>query len=222
MKNNKTYVLTYLFTLIGGVLLTIFHSRADILELIIILIGILFLLPSIFSIIGGLVSFHYFRKNGGKRYNWLPLIPAVAGIIFGMILMIRPDIFKNYLIITFGILLILCGLIQLFNHFSNKGLIKISGYYLIIPSLTTLFGIFILILGPEKIGNIVTFWTGIALICYSINGLIGDFHKAYNNKHKKHDETSHEILLSETTEFKQENQADELKENSSMNRDLSE
>ena len=172
MKNNKTFLFTYILTLIGGVLLTFFNSHANIFDFIITIIGILFLIPSIFTIIGNILSIRLSKKSH-YVLNWLALIPSFGGVIFGSILMIMPDVFKNYLIISFGFLLIVCGFIQLFNLLSGIQQLKTSLFYLIVPSLTFLCGTFILILGPDKIESIVTLATGIVLICYSINGLIG-------------------------------------------------
>lgn len=175
MKSNKSYIITYLFALIGGILLCIFHSRTNIFDWIIIIIGELFLIPSILSI----VSYFLPRKKGQaiRKTNWVTLIPAIGGVIFGALLMTMPETFTTSLIITFGIVLIICGLAQLFFMMSGMNSLKISPFYLIVPSLTLLSGIFILIIGPSQIGSYVTLLTGIVLICYAANGFIGYFHK---------------------------------------------
>ena len=197
MKTNKSFIFTYILTLIGGLLLAVFNSHANIFEFIIIIIGILFLIPGIFTIIGSILSIRLSDKRL-QTLNWLALIPSFGGVIFGSILMIMPNIFKNYLIITFGILLVVFGFIQLFNFLSGMRQLKISALYLIVPSLTLLCGAFILILGPEKIESIVTLATGIVLICYSINGLIAYYTK--KSILKKHQSTTPKTKASNTAE----------------------
>lgn len=175
MRSNKSYIITYLFALAGGILLTIFHSKTNIFDWIIITIGILFLIPSILTIVGYFVPSKKSYPN--RKPNWITLIPAIGGVIFGTLLMVMPGTFTTYLIVTFGIVLIICGLAQLFFMMSGMRSLKISPYYLIVPSLTLLSGVFILILGPAKIESYVTLMTGIVLICYAVNGFIGYFHR---------------------------------------------
>lgn len=177
---SKTYLLTYLFTLLGGILLVMLNSRADLWNWIVIVIGALFFVPSVLAVINAFL--HSVAKNeyGQKqRKPWLLMIPAIGGVILGIFMIIIPDFFINYLIIAFALVLVACGGLQLYNLLPRMRTLRISPYFLIAPVLTLLLGVVILVIGTEKIKNIAAILTGIMLILYSVNGFIGYYHREH-------------------------------------------
>lgn len=172
--NNKNYIYTYLFTLIGGVLLIILHSRKQIFEAMCIIIGVAFLVVGILSILSAVFISSKARQAGAKRSPAL-IIVSGASFILGLLMVIVPTFFVNYLVYTMGILMFLCGIIQLMNFMPGLGSLGFSYYFLIMPALSILTGILVFVIGADKILNSLALVTGIVLTLYSINGFIGYF-----------------------------------------------
>lgn len=169
---TKTYLWTYLFILIGGILLIIFHSRANIFEGIIYIIATLFVIPSLISLFN-VCHLSKSQKESGVRRPWILLIPTVGALIFGILLFSMPGFFTKYLIYTFGVIMLICGIIQIF--FITVGIrLSNSDYWILsIPVLTFACGVAIIVAGPERVSSFVTIFTGIVLTIYSLNGFIG-------------------------------------------------
>lgn len=172
---ERTFLITYLSSFIIGILLLLFYNSARIFETIIMIVGFLILIPSL----GAGISIFLPSKRGVKGLvgfeSWVVLLSSIAGAIFGLLLLCMPDFFTSYLIYTFGIILILCGVIQLSRLATALKVYAISTWYLFIPIVTIIAGIVIIILGPEKIQHLVTIITGVFLLCYSVNGFVGWF-----------------------------------------------
>ncbi len=173
MKTNRNYLLTYIFTLIIGVLLLVFTGRTNLFEIIVVIIGILFIIPSLVLLFMG---FQGRKGPDGQRVSrpWYLGVSSVGGLIFGILLVVMPGFFANYLIYTMSILLILVGVAQLINLTSaSTDVGGMSGLWFIMPWLTIAGGVTMIIIGPEKIADAVTIITGVLLVLYSINGLLG-------------------------------------------------
>ena len=107
---TKPYFLTYLSALIVGVLLLVFTGKADIFRWMVIIIGILFLLPSLWVIISGATGS---KKNGvrteyatdatggnndaRRSHNVFLTVIGVCGLVFGVILLSMSGFFAQYI-----------------------------------------------------------------------------------------------------------------------------
>lgn len=175
--NNKTYVYTYLFTLIGGVLLLVLHSRADLFDGIAIIIGIVFLVLGILNLVGNLFISSEARAAGVRRSPSLIFVSAGA-FILGLLMVIVPHFFVAYLVYMFGIILIVCGVMQVMNFTPNRRSLGFSFWWFSTPVLSIIAGVVVICLGADRILNILAILTGIVLIVYSLNGFLGYFSRA--------------------------------------------
>ncbi|MBD5230682.1 MAG: hypothetical protein HDS66_00725 [Bacteroidales bacterium] len=180
--NNKSYLYSYLLTLIGGVLLVVMQGRENLFQAIAIIVGLLFLIPGIATL------FRVFfpskvAKMAGERPGAGLVVVAAASTIFGIILVVAPHLFVNFMVYAFGTLLIICGLVQLFNFLPGLSNLGLPKWYLATPILSVLIGILIMVIGADKILNILALITGIVLIVYSVNGLIGFTDRSKRVKH---------------------------------------
>ena len=174
--NNKNYIYTYLFTLIAGVLLIILHNRAQIFEAISIILGICFLVLGILSLMSSVFISNKAKEAGAKRSPALIIVSA-ASFILGLLMVVAPNFFVNYLVYAFGVILLICGIIQLCNFMPHMGGLGFSKLFLIAPILCMFAGILVFVIGAEKILNSLALLTGIVLAVYSINGFIGYFNR---------------------------------------------
>ena len=170
--NNKSYLYSYLLTLIGGVVLVIMRGRANLFEAITIIVGILFLIPGLMSLIRVIFPPKAAKLAGEKPSVGL-IIVAAAAIIFGILLIAAPHLFVNFIVYAFGALLIICGVVQLLNFIPSMGNLGFPKWYLATPVLSLCIGILIMIIGAEKILDVLALVTGIVLIVYGLNGLAG-------------------------------------------------
>ncbi len=173
MKTNRNYLWTYAVTLVIGVLLLVFTGRTNLFEIIVIIIGALFILPSLVLLFVGLQG----RKDAeGRRQSlpWYMGVTAVGGLIFGILLVCMPGFFASYLIYTMSILLILVGVGQIVNLSAESNDVGgMSGVWYIMPWLTIAGGVAMIIIGPERIADAVTIITGVLMVLYSLNGFLG-------------------------------------------------
>lgn len=172
--NNKSFIYTYLFTLIGGVLLIILHGRDKIFEGMCIILGIGFLVLGVLSLLSAIFISNKARAAGAKRSPAL-IIVSGASFILGLLMVIVPDFFVQYLVYAMGVLLVLCGVIQLCNFMPNIRGLGFSGLFLAAPIACLATGILIFVIGAEKILNVLALLTGIVLVVYSVNGFLGYF-----------------------------------------------
>lgn len=172
--NNKSFIYTYLFTLIAGVLLIVLHGREKIFEGMCIILGIGFLVLGILSLLSAVFISDKARQAGIKRSPVL-IIVSGASFILGLLMVMAPAFFVNYLIYAMGALLVLCGVIQLCNFMPDIRTLGLSGWFLTAPVLSIGFGVAVFVIGAEKILNVLALVTGIVLVVYSINGFFGYF-----------------------------------------------
>ena len=169
MKTDKSYLWIYFFSLAAGILLLLFAGSANLLSTIVIILGILLLLPSAGSLIVSL--FPKKDETGVRHYKWYYMLSSLCGILFGVLLVAMPAFFAGYIIYTFGVILLLCGIVQIIM-LARGGRQTIAWFY-ITPLLTLIGGVVIIIIGPGGVTKIINIVNGIILLCYSLNGLFG-------------------------------------------------
>ncbi len=171
MKNTQ-YILSYIFTLIIGVLLIVYFNKTNIFEIIVVVIGVCFIIPSLTGIFMG---FSGKKQADGTRTPrpWYVGTSAIAGLVAGVLLVAMPDFFVKYLVYTFAVIMIFAGIIQiLFLSAEGRDINGMPNGWYIVPWLTVAAGVVILLLGPDRILSALTLVTGIVLTIYSINGLL--------------------------------------------------
>lgn len=181
---SRNVLLIYLFALVGGILLMILHDRAQLFEGIVVAAGILFIVPCSYILLSWVISYRHNRHNAVtqaeeidrrtmRSQQGLVLVPVLGGIAFGILLVSNPTFFVNYLIYTFGVVMILCGLAQLAFTIPGMRLLAVNRWWLLPPLLVTAIGVTVFILGPDEVKNIITLLTGIVLATFGVEGFIG-------------------------------------------------
>lgn len=169
MKNEKSTLITNLFVFIAGILLIILHNRVDIMEYIVVILGLMFLFPSVVSLI---VVIFQRRQGRNTGYSYAGIIPAIGGIIFGMFLVVRPDIFVGIMVYMLAAILILGGLYQILFLAMGSQYVRMPLWLYIFPVLMVIAGVVIIFTDLHTLENMVVLITGIALVCFSVNSLL--------------------------------------------------
>lgn len=170
---SKSYILTYVCALAVGILLLAFSNSTGLFSGIVLTIGILFIAASLIGGINALRIPAVYDERGriSSRHTLLKssmLVPAAAGLIFGILLVSMPDFFARFIIYTFAAILILLGVAQLMLCSASR----IGGWSLLVPGLTIAAGIACIIVGHENVDKTMAIITGIMLVAYAVDGFI--------------------------------------------------
>ena len=103
---SKLPLLSNVFVFIVGLLLVILHNRAAILEIIII-VGIVFIVPSCLALIA------LFARQEKRMISGVAVLPIVGGLILGIALVAVPQFFVGFTAYTFAVVLILGAVYKL-------------------------------------------------------------------------------------------------------------
>ena len=128
MKNSGSKRLTILVVFIAGVLLIAWHSRIDILQWVVILVGITLIVPALYSFIIALGRKRRGEgKETGRTARTSTLWAAVAAIALGVWMVVDPSFFAGLLAYIFGAILVLYGIyhIVMMSHFAQAARISI-------------------------------------------------------------------------------------------------
>ena len=108
MKGKLTLVITNIIMLALGAVLIVFFDDDRMAELIAVALGVLFLAPSIYSLIMLLfTNVPVEDAMHNPRYN---LIPTIGGLSFGLLIVVKASLFVALLKYIFAILLLAGGL----------------------------------------------------------------------------------------------------------------
>lgn len=169
MKGRITLVVTNIVMLALGVVLVAFCNDARMAELIAIALGVLFLAPSLFSLIMLLfTNVPESEAMHNPRYN---LVPTIGGLSFGLVIVLRASEFVGLLKYLFAILLIAGGLYYVFYIVFSRSTLKMPKWYYFLPSVVTLAGIVALVL-PIEDNALIFFITGVSLIALSVTSIV--------------------------------------------------
>lgn len=169
MKNGS-YLLTYLSSLVIGILLLVFHTESSLFEGIVIAIGILFIIPSAIMLVGSFISRKDADGNPLPR-PWLEIISGILGLILGIWMAAAPAFFISFTVYTLGAILIILGLAGLVFLIVGSRPGTANPWWYITPVLTVLAGVVICVCGPTAVAGFAVILTGCMLICYAVNGL---------------------------------------------------
>lgn len=155
-----------LAALIIGVLLVMYPNEIG--NYFIIIIGIVFLVPSIISLIS-----HFFVNNKEGISRRFP-IEAIGSLLFGLWLMITPGFFADLLTYLLGFILIMGGVQQIASLLAARKWSEVSGGFFVMPVLILLAGLFALF-NPGGIRSTAFIIIGVAAIVYAMTDLLNWF-----------------------------------------------
>lgn len=193
MKNLNYSFLRAICALVVGLVLTMFPAEAG--NYLVITIGIVFMIPSIFSIVG------YFTLPVGFKLRFP--VEAVGGLLFGLWLMIMPSFFADLLTYLLGFILLMGGVQQIAALMAARHWIHVPFKFYIIPVLILLAGFFALF-NPTGVRDTAFTIIGIAGLVYAVSELINWF--SFTRKKPREDATP---AIKSETETKEEDNIDD-------------
>jgi len=168
MKKVSINLLTNVILLLAGIILIIFHGVPNVLIWGSRVIGAMFLLPAVAYLIMVAVRHSDARTNA----DYMGVLPAVGGLCFGVVMMVKAHLFDEILQLLLGVLLVVLGLFHVIYLLLSRDTLKIKGWYHVCPVIVVLCGMLSLLL-PSLRANVstVVLITGICLLLFNFTSL---------------------------------------------------
>lgn len=164
MKGLSYSLLRATCALVIGLLLVMFPEQIG--DYFVITIGVVFLVPSLISIIA------YFAQSGGVRHR-LP-IEGVGSLLFGLWLVIMPGFFADLLTFVLGFILVMGGVQQITSLLAARRWARVSIGFYIIPILILVAGL-IALFNPTGVRSTAFIIIGVSSLIYAVSELINWF-----------------------------------------------
>lgn len=132
--------------LLAGIIFIAFCSSQDVYTIVETALGIVFIVPSILYVC--LVMARHREQRGMTDY--VGIVPAVGGLCFGVVLVLKPDLFIQALSIVFAVLLIVLGMFHLVYMAISGKRAKIVWWYYLAPLAVAVAGIVLLLKGDIR------------------------------------------------------------------------
>lgn len=168
MKKLSINLLTNVILLLAGIILIIFHGVPGILTWGARVMGGLFLLPAV----AYLVMIALRKPVARTSADYMGVLPAVGGLCFGLLMMIKASMFDGILQLLMGVLLVVLGLFHIIYLLLSHDSLKVKGWYYLCPVVVTVCG-FLSLLVPLVKDNlsVVVLITGICLLLFNFTSL---------------------------------------------------
>ena len=168
MKKVSINLLTNVILLLAGIILIIFHSVPNVLIWGSRIIGAMFLLPAVAYLIMVAVR----HADARTSADYLGVLPAVGGLCFGLVMMIKPGKFDEILQLLMGVLLVVLGLFHVVYLLLSRSSLNIKGWYFLCPVIVVLCGLLSLMVPAlrESVSTVVLI-TGICLLLFNFTSL---------------------------------------------------
>ena len=164
MKGLSDSFLRAICALVIGLVLVMFPDQAG--DYLVITIGVVFLVPSLISIIG------YFAQSTEMRSRFP--VEGVGSLLFGLWLIIMPGFFADLLTFVLGFVLLMGGVQQIASLSMARRWMPVPGVFYLVPSLILIAGI-IALFNPTGARNTAFIIIGISSLVYSLSELINWF-----------------------------------------------
>lgn len=164
MKGLSYSFLRVICALVIGLILVMFPDQAS--DYLVITIGIVFLVPSLISIIG------YFAQSAGMRRRFP--IEGVGSLLFGLWLIIMPGFFADLLTFVLGFILVMGGVQQIASLSAARRWTTVSAGFYVVPVLILLAGLLALF-NPTGVRSTAFIIIGISSLVYAASDLLNWF-----------------------------------------------
>lgn len=168
MKKVSINLLTNVILLLAGIILIIFYGVPDILLWGARVMGAMFMLPAVAYLIMVAVR----HADARTSADYMGVLPAVGGLCFGLVMMIKPGKFDEILQLLMGVLLVVLGLFHIIYLLLSRNSLNIKGWYFLCPVIVVLCGLLSLMVPAlrESVSTVVLI-TGISLLLFNFTSL---------------------------------------------------
>ena len=168
MKKLSVNLLTNVVLLLAGIILIIFHGQPSIMLWAARVMGLMFLLPAVTFLV--MVALRQPAERTSTDY--MGVLPAVGGLCFGLVMIIKANLFDGILQLLMGILLVVLGLFHVIYLLLSSKSLSVKGLYYVCPIVVVVCGVLSLVL-PALRDNIpaVVLIAGVCLLLFNFTSL---------------------------------------------------
>lgn len=168
MRRVSINLLTNVILLLAGIILIVFHNVPDILLWGARVMGAMFLLPAIAYLV--MVAIRH--ADARTSTDYMGVLPAVGGLCFGLVMIIKPEKFEEILQLLMGVLLVVLGAFHIIYLLLSRGSLKVKGWYYVCPMVVVLCGLLsLLVPSLRESDSTVVLMTGISLLLFNFTSL---------------------------------------------------
>jgi len=164
MKGMNYSLLRAVSALVIGLVLALFPEKAA--DYLVITVGVLFLIPSLISIIG---YFAQAAQSGGR----FP-IEGLGSLLFALWLIIAPDFFADLLTYVLGFILLMGGVQQIASLTAARSWMPVPAGFYVVPVLILVAGL-VSLFNPIEARSTVFTIIGITSLVYALSELVNWF-----------------------------------------------
>ena len=164
MKGLSYSFLRVICALVIGLVLVMFPDQAS--DYFVITIGVIFLVPSLISIIS------YFAQNAEMRRRFP--IEGVGSLLFGLWLIIMPGFFADLLTFVLGFILVMAGVQQIASLTAARRWTAVPAGFYVVPALILVAGL-IALFNPTGVRSTAFIIIGISSLVYAASDLLNYF-----------------------------------------------
>lgn len=168
MRRVSINLLTNVILLLAGIILIVFHNVPNILIWGARVMGATFMLPAIAYLVMVAVR----HADARTSTDYMGVLPAVGGLCFGLVMILKAHLFDGILQLLLGMLLLVLGLFHVTYLLLSRQSLKIKNWYYICPLIVVLCGVLSLMV-PSLRANVstVVLITGICLLLFNFTSL---------------------------------------------------
>ena len=168
MKKVSINLLTNVILLLAGIILILFHGVPNILLWGCRVLGAMFLLPAVAYLIMVAVRHADVRTSA----DYVGVLPAMGGLCFGVVMMLKAHLFDGILQLLMGVLLIVLGLFHVIYLLLSRKTLNTKSWYHICPLIVVLCGILSLTISSLRASvSTVVLISGICLLLFNFTSL---------------------------------------------------
>lgn len=168
MKKVSINLLTNVILLLAGIILIIFHGVPSIMLWGCRVMGAMFMLPAVIYLVMVAVR----HADARTSADYMGVLPAVGGLCFGLVMIIKAHLFDGILQMFMGMLLVVLGLFHVIYLLLSSKSLKIKGWYYLCPLIVVLCGLLSLLLPSLRDSDsTVVLITGICLLLFNFTSL---------------------------------------------------
>ncbi len=169
MKSSYSTLLVNVCLLLAGITFLCFFKNKGVLDIVAQILGVVFIIPSLVYLC--LIVFRSSEKRDNTDLTGI--VPAVGGLCFGFVLLVKPELFNSVLSYVFSILLIALGMFHITYMLMSRKSMALQPWYYVFPVLITTAGILTLaVFNGEAYHQLLILLTGISLILAALTALL--------------------------------------------------
>lgn len=169
MKTANNW-LTAVIVFVVGVLLIVWHGRIDVLEWIVMAVGLMLVIPGAYSFISAIAR----RSSPEGCYSAAAstIVASLGALALGIWMLVTPTFFVGLLAYIFGAILVLYGIFHIVVIRFWSAPYVLPWWFYVIPVLMIAAGVVILCSSVRTMNSVVVLITGISLVASAVNSVL--------------------------------------------------